>query len=59
MSSKKGNVDQDNGFYRLDIEKVKADAKEISMWVESGITKGLEVKYRKFYESNQSKKRIH
>ena len=37
-------------MYRLDVEKVKADAREIVMWVESGITKGLEVKYRKFYD---------
>lgn len=41
----------DNELYRLDVEKVKADAKEIVLWIDSGITKGLEIKYKKFHDN--------
>ena len=41
----------ENKLMRLDVEKVKKDAKEIELWVKSGITQGLDKKYKMFYSN--------
>jgi len=38
-------------IYRVDIDKIKAEAREINECVQSGLTAGLEKKHKKFIES--------
>jgi len=42
-------MDNNNGLMRLDVEKVKKEAKEIDLWVKAGVTSGLAQKYSMFY----------
>lgn len=48
MTDKKG---ENNELMRLDIEKVKKEAKEIDLWVKTGVTTGLAQKYKMFHDN--------